>query len=370
MLVDYLLINHHMCCIEICIPPSNSAIFSSIIFRQSELHSAIMAHTSPRHQIRALIEQASDLEDNSQWDASIALLRQALQLCERYLGPNHADTHLTQTILAYNYRAQGQYGDAERLDREVLSRRQRLLGDTHAETAKSLNNVALDLKGQGREGEALDLEKKALDIMISVEGEDALPTLTSMNNLANSYVNLGRFQEAADLHARVLEVRTRVLGQDDPLTIAAMDMLGGDYRSLGQIDRAIQLQEDAVRTAKSSLGAAHETTVKCAMNLADTYKSQGTDEGTARQVALLQQAHESLDRPEQEDTPLTVGLKNNLAVAYARVGRLQDARPLLVSCHEWHKTTYGPNHPRTQASSQNLAWILEQLGELVRAPVF
>ncbi|KAL5365237.1 hypothetical protein BJX96DRAFT_181489 [Aspergillus floccosus] len=329
-----------------------------------------MADTSPRHQIRALVEQASDLEDNSQLGKSIALLLQALQLCDRHLGPNHADTHLTQTILAYNYRAQGQYKDAERLDREVLSRRQRLLGDTHAETAKSLNNVALDLKGQGRECEALDLEKKAMDIMISVEGEEALTTLTSMNNLANSYVNLGRFQEAVDLHNRVLELRTRVLGQSDPLTIAAMDMLGGDYRGLGQIDRAIQLQQDAVRTATSSLGATHETTIKCMMNLAGTYKLQDTDEGTARQVALLEQAYKSLRRPEQEDSPLTIGLKNNLAVAYTRVDRLQDARALLVSCHEWNKRTYGPDHPRTQASSQNLAWILEQLGELARTAVF
>lgn len=178
-----------------------------------------------------------------------------------------------------------------------------------------------------------------------------------------------RFQEAVDLRSRVVEIRIRVLGRSDPLTIAAMDMLGGDYRGLGQLNRAIQLQ-DAVSAASSSLGAAHKTTVKCMMNLAGTYESQGMDEGTARQVALLEKAYESLRRPEQEDNPLTIGLMNNLAVAYTRVDRLQDARPLLVSCHEWNKRTYGPDHPRTQAASQNLAFIMKQLGELTRGRVF
>lgn len=78
-----------------------------------------MADTDPRNQIKTLIERASNLEDNGQLGESIALLLQALQLCDRYLGPDDVDTHLTQIILAYNYRAQGQYGEAERLDREA-----------------------------------------------------------------------------------------------------------------------------------------------------------------------------------------------------------------------------------------------------------
>jgi tetratricopeptide (TPR) repeat protein len=191
-----------------------------------------------------------------------------------------------------------------------------------------------------------------------------------MNNLANSYVNEERFQEAADLRSRVVEIRTRVLGRSDPLTIAAMDMLGGDYRGLGRLNRAIQLQEDAVSAASSSLGAAHETTVKCMMNLAGTYKSQGTDEGTARQVALLEEAYRSLRRTEEEDNPLTIALMNNLGLAYTRTDRPQDARALLVSCHEWNHRTYGPGHPRTQASRQNLEFVMRELGELTRAPIF
>ncbi|CEL08679.1 hypothetical protein ASPCAL11824 [Aspergillus calidoustus] len=328
-----------------------------------------MADGSPQQQIKSLLDESAELEDSGQWNESVALLLEALRLCDNHYGPNRAETHTVQTALAFSYRAQGRYQESEKLDREVLSRRQRILGDDHVKTAKSLGNLALDLKGQGRYAEGLELEKKALEIMLEVEGEEAIPTLTSMSNLANSFSNQERYEEAAELHEKVFEIRARLFGPDDPLTIVSQDLLAIDRRSLGQIDRAIELQESAVEKARSTLGETHETTIRCVINLADTYGKLDTDEGTARSISLLERALESLQGRNQEDTPLTVGLKNNLGVAYAIDGRFEEARPLLEFCYDWSKQRLGRDHPRTQQITESLAWVLEQMGELVRVPM-
>ncbi|KAL2788038.1 hypothetical protein BJX66DRAFT_266990 [Aspergillus keveii] len=328
-----------------------------------------MADASPRQQIQSLLDESEQLEDTGQWNESVALLLEALRLCDEHYGPNRAETHSVQTALAFSYRAQGRYQDSERLDREVLAGRQRILGDDHVKTAKSLGNLALDLKGQGRYAEGLELERKGLEIMLEVEGEEAVPTLTNMSNLANSLSNHERYAEAAELHEKVLEIRTRLFGADDPLTIVSQDLLAIDLRSLGQIERAIELQGSAVEKARSTLGETHETTIRCVINLADTYGKEDTDEGTARSISLLERALQSLQGRSQEDTPLTVGLKNNLGVAYAFDGRFQEARSLLEFCYDWSKQRLGREHPRTQQTTESLAWVMEQMGYLVRLPI-
>ncbi|KAL2867578.1 uncharacterized protein BJX67DRAFT_80071 [Aspergillus lucknowensis] len=102
-------------------------------------------------------------------------------------------------------------------------------------------------------------------------------------------------------------------------------------------------------------------------NLAGTYKARGGD--AWRAAAVLEQAYQASRRPELEDNPLTIALMHSLVVAYTRVDRLRDGKPLLVACHEWNQQRHGPNHPRTRASSDNLTWLLEKLGDIVKAPV-
>ncbi|KAL4883558.1 hypothetical protein BJY04DRAFT_184888 [Aspergillus karnatakaensis] len=314
-------------------------------------------------EIRALMDRAAERSKEGKGTESNEALLEALEVCNQRHGAFHSRTHTVQTVLAFNYRAQGRYKDSESLDKEVLDRRQELLGDDHPETAISMNNLALDLKGQGRIDEALDLEVTALDTMVRVVGEESQLTMTSMNNLANSYANHSRFREAAELHERILRLYRSKLRSDDSRIYAAMDLLGVDYRNLGQVSRAVELQEKAVQEANTHLGGSDQTTIKCMINLADSHQERNNAEGKARAVSLLEDAIHALPAEEEEDTPLTIGVKNNLAVAYTKVGRMQDARPLLVACHEWNKRVLGEDSPRTQASSRNLAWILEELGE-------
>ncbi|KAL2846167.1 hypothetical protein BJY01DRAFT_234667 [Aspergillus pseudoustus] len=328
-----------------------------------------MAEFYPLRQIRYFFNQAIIRERKGQWDDSIEHLLTALRVCDRHLGPTHCQTHRAQTMLASNYRQKGRYEEAEKLDREALAGRQQILGEDHVDTIMSCKNLALDLKGQGRYDEAIELEEHTMEFVVKEQGEEGLDAMNCMNNLANTCAKAGRYEDAAELRGKVLKGRTRVLGPNHHLTIASQDLLGTDLRSLGQIEKAIQLQENAVDTARYSLSETHGITARCSIDLAATYEAEGTDKGIACAISVLEQAFWSFElRGGLEDTLLTVALKNNLAIAYAKHGRFKDARPLLLSCYEWNKAHLGLDDSTTQQASANLMWLLEQMGELVRGP--
>jgi Tfp pilus assembly protein PilF len=59
---------------------------------------------------------------------------------------------------------------------------------------------------------------------------------------------------------------------------------------------------------------------------------------------------------------------NGLGVSYVRMGRFDDAKPLLEKSYEWSKDTLGAHHPRTRIASQNLEHVYAELGLLIRTP--
>ncbi|KAL4861294.1 hypothetical protein BDV12DRAFT_191175 [Aspergillus spectabilis] len=213
------------------------------------------------------------------WNCSYELLLEALGLCEQHFGPDHAQKHRAQTFLAYNYRVQGRYQESEVLEENMPSK------------AKRLDSLPL--------------------------GEDGIVTMSSMNNLGNTYSDHGRPSEAAGLHGGVLKSRSRILGTNNLLIIASMGLLAADSQSLSP----------AVDAAKLSLGEAHETTIRC-MSMAHAN-------------SLLEQALELARRGEQEDSPLTMGITDDLAAAYIDVKRLEEAKPVLISCLEWAQRMLG-----------------------------
>ncbi|KAL3456702.1 hypothetical protein BJX64DRAFT_270145 [Aspergillus heterothallicus] len=329
-----------------------------------------MTDISARDRINSLTELARQAETRGEWTESLSLILEALRISDDHFGLNNTASDEAQGMLAYNYRYQGRYEEAEKLDRIRLVRRQEMFGEEHRLTAMCTNNLALDLKGQGRYAEALELEERVLGMMTKLQqGQGNGKVMTSMNNLANTYAILGQYGKAAEMHDRALELRIREYGPNHHLTIASQDLLAVDFRHLGQVERALELQEDAVNKARSSLGESHETTTRCMVNLAAIFEAQDTEKSIARAISLLEHALGPFESRQMENTPLTIAMKNNLAMVYAKYGRLDDAKPLLVFCYEWNRQHLGQDNPTTQQASANLTWLLELSGELVRGPV-
>jgi tetratricopeptide (TPR) repeat protein len=112
------------------------------------------------------------------------LLRDALAIREKVLGPEHSETAESLDYLALLLRDQGDYAGARPLFDRALAIREKVLGPEHSDTASSLNNLASLLTDRGDYAGARPLYERALAIFEKVRGPEHPSTAQSLNNVA------------------------------------------------------------------------------------------------------------------------------------------------------------------------------------------
>ncbi len=127
--------------------------------------------------------------------------------------------------LAFLYRSQGRYSEAESLYQQALQMKKRLLGESHPSVATSINNLAFLYRSQGRYSEAEPLYQQALEMRKRLLGESHPDVAASLNNLALLYDSQGRYSEAKPLLQQALEICERVLGTNHPTTVTVRENL-------------------------------------------------------------------------------------------------------------------------------------------------
>src|SRR5664280_640789 len=112
---------------------------------------------------------AMSLKEAGDYPGAEPLLRQALAIRERALGPDHPDVAVSLNNVAALLYAKGEYAGAELLFRRALAIDEKALGPDHPDVARDLNNLSLLLEAKGDYAEAEPLLRRALAI-----GEKAL----------------------------------------------------------------------------------------------------------------------------------------------------------------------------------------------------
>jgi tetratricopeptide (TPR) repeat protein len=96
--------------------------------------------------------------------------------------------------------------------------KKKLLGEEHPSVATSLHNLAYLYKSQGRYEEAEPLYIQSLDMDKKLLGEEHPSVATSLHNLAALYKSQGRYEEAEPLYVQSLDMRKKLLGEEHPYT--------------------------------------------------------------------------------------------------------------------------------------------------------
>jgi tetratricopeptide (TPR) repeat protein len=110
----------------------------------------------------------------------------------------------------------GAYSQAAPLLRDALAIDEKVLGPEHPYTGASLNNLALLLKDQGDFAAARPLQERAVAIAERTLGPEHHVTATCLNNLALVLQAQRDFAAARPLHERALAIRERVDGPEHP----------------------------------------------------------------------------------------------------------------------------------------------------------
>ena len=292
------------------------------------------------------------------------LLRDALAMREKVLGPDHPDTATSLHNLALLLRDQGDLAGARPLFERALAIREKVLGPEHPDTATSLSNLAGLLRDQGDLAGARPLHERALAIREKVQGPEHRETGTSVNDLAVVLQAQGDLAGARPLYERALAINEKALGPEHPGTATSVNNVASLLQDQGDFAGARPLLERALAISEKALGPEHPDTAASLNSLANLLADQG-DLAAAR--PLYERALAIYERalgPEHRRTAL---LRCNLSALLLLMGRATEALPLGETALTAHEKVLGRDHPWTKDSARVTADALDALGRTEEA---
>jgi non-specific serine/threonine protein kinase/serine/threonine-protein kinase len=298
------------------------------------------------------------------YSRSESLLRRAVEIRQRLLGPEHLDTLKSKRVLASTLEGQARYVEAEKLYRETLDIQRRLLGPEHPDTLALTNNLAGILADEGHLGEAEKLFRTNFNIESRVLGADNPDTLRSGDNLGFIMCQDGRYAEAEKMQRHTLEIKRRVLGPDHPQTLRSMDYLADTLDSEGRYADAERLEREVIAIRLRILGPEHEDTLISMMNEGLMLGHVGRNDEAEQALRKVLDIQRRVLGPEHRETLASMSM---LSSTFMHMGRYAEAETLGRETFELRRRLYGPDHPDTAVSRYDLACIAAHRGQSDRA---
>ncbi len=292
------------------------------------------------------------------------LIRRALAINEKMLGPEHSNTAAALNNLAGLLNNQGNTGAALPLCEQALAINEKVLGPEHPNTAASLSNLAELYSSLGNAGAALPLFERALAINEKVLGAEHPGTVNTMSNLAALYSSQGNANAALPLYERALAIREKTLGPEHPKTATSLNNLAGFFKSQGKVGAALPLFERALAINEKVRGPEHPDTAILLGNLADVFNNQGNF-GAA--LPLFERALAINEKVLGAEHPDTANILSNLAYLFYNQGNAGAALPLYERALAINEKALGSEHPSTALSMNNLAGLYKHQGDFSAA---
>ena len=188
---------------------------------------------------------------NDAWESH----RQALELREKVLGPEHPDVASSISNLAGAAWWMGRYDEAVEKAERAVTLQSKALGPAHPEVMKTLIISAGTLFEVGRYEDALKRHERVLELQEKVLGADHPSVGISLNNIAITLLSLGRYEVARQRSERALLLAGK---SSDPLKLAAACIsMGAALSELGRHAEAQRQQKRALGLRVKALGSEH-----------------------------------------------------------------------------------------------------------------
>jgi len=194
---------------------------------------------------------------------------------------------------------------------------------------------------------------------------DGQPLLAAelLNSLAEVYMRIGLPAEAESTSRRLVDLRSAQLGESDPLTLAGVALLASSINRQGRLDEAKAMLDEALARIGEGEG---DSDAAIAVQLAAANNEDDRGRREQAVVALKAMRKRLLPHRSAEDPALNK-VTNNLAITLARLGKVDEARPLLEELLPMRITNLGAEHADTLSTMANLAAIRGMQGELESA---
>jgi eukaryotic-like serine/threonine-protein kinase len=215
-------------------------------FERALLAMAADGETGTVEHARVMIGLANVYLDLGRRDNAEPLMREALAIQERVLGPYHQDVSTTLMNLGIMYLQQRNAAAAEPYLRRSVEIDERNLGHDHPDLAYSLLNVGVAHQLEGRYDEAERVYRRAHSLWLTTLGPDHPNMANVLNNLGEAYWGQGKYEDAESSLVRAMELKGRTVGRDSPSMANTLKALGNVYRDQGRHADAEALYVEAL----------------------------------------------------------------------------------------------------------------------------
>jgi tetratricopeptide (TPR) repeat protein len=288
------------------------------------------------------------------------LMRRALAIVEKSLGPNHPNVASALNSLAVLLQDTNRLAEAEPLMRRALMIDEASLGPNHSQVGIRLNNLAALLKDINRLAEAEPLMRRALMIGEVSLGPDHPKVGIRVGNLAGLLEATGHFAEAEPFRRRALAIHEASFRPDHPYVAISLNNLALLLQATNRLDEAEPLYRRALAIDEKSYGPDHPTVAIRLNNLAGLLQATNRlDEAEP----LMRRALAIDEKSYGPDHPKLAIRLNNLATLLQDTDRLAEAEPLMRRALAILEGSLGPDHPSTVGVGNNLAALDAALGK-------
>ena len=304
--------------------------------------------------VGSLSDLASVLRAQGDFAAARPLCERALVICEKALGPEH----IVKTIDSFAplLQEQGDFAGAQSLYERALTIREKLFDPEHPEVVGNLVGLAYCLQAQANFGAARPLYEHALAISEKALGGEHPGMALVLNNFALMLLTQSDFTGARPLLERALAIDEKLLGSEHPNTAKTLGNLSLLLFHQGDSAGARPLSERALAMYEKALGPEHPDTAGGLNNLAKLLETRGDFAGARPLYERALAIYEKTVGPEHANTAKSL---NNLSLVLFHQGDHAGARPLLERAVAISEKAFGPDHPDTAVGLQNLAFLFQ-----------
>ena len=311
-------------------------------------------------EVTGLLRQANKLEDEGNYEAAEATLKQALAQSEQIGGTEHVAVTFALNNLGDLYKLLGEYDQAERLHLRALAIREKVLAPAHRDIIISLNNLGEIYLSKGDYARGESFSQRALAMSEKLLAPDDPLVAMSLNNLAVSYQERGDNTRAEPMFLRVLAIREKALGQDHTDVAVPLNNLAHLYSAKGEYEKVEPLLQRALRIYEKAYGADNLNIAVLLNNMGELYREMGE---YAKAEPLYQRAVRIIEKSGGPDALPLAEVLSNLSVLYQSKGDHLHAEPLSKRAIAIAEKTLGADAAPLSVMLANLATVYQANGD-------
>ena len=304
--------------------------------------------------------EASRLLSLGKYDQAIDPAKNALEIREKLLAPNHSDVVASLISLGAIFTAKGELDQSEKFIARTLDVAQ-------PETLQFA--AGLELLGrlrfrQGRLTDAQQANEKALVIRIALAGQESLLTSDSLLRAAWIYRDLNDRPKADESFRRTMLIREKLFGENNAVVAQALNDYGlfyfggGDYKNaLALLNRALAIYEKVLPPKNRLIGVVLNNLGLVAWRSGDPAKAKAN---YLRALSIFEEADGSVSDG--------VGnISHNLGILYKEDSELKKAEEFYSKALAIFEKLYGEYHSGTSNALSSLGILYGSSGEYDRA---